>query len=184
MRPAAPARETFAATALFIATGRAIHLRLRAGDEGGQAIDAAGVGNHRLRLGLRLILRLRTMLAFAMMFARLVALVGLAVATLFARIVVADVGLRLLRDEARLLAEMREALALVVAVFRRRLRFVVDARLRLVLPELLLRGCDQAEIMFGVLVVVLGRDRIAGRARVRAPAERIFRRRARRCRGS
>ena len=71
MRPAAPARETFAAAALFKSAGRAIHLRLRAGDEGGQAIDAAGVGNHRLRLGLRLILRLRTMLAFAMMFARL-----------------------------------------------------------------------------------------------------------------
>ena len=71
MRPAAPARETLAATALFISAGRAIHLRLRAGDEGRQAIDAAGVGDHRLRLGLRLILRLRTMLAFAMMFARL-----------------------------------------------------------------------------------------------------------------
>src|SRR5438445_11210173 len=63
MRPAAPARETFAATALFISAGRAIHLRLRAGDEGGQAVDAAGIGNHWLRLGLRLILRLRTMLA-------------------------------------------------------------------------------------------------------------------------
>src|SRR3954468_9168216 len=128
MRPAAPARETFATAALFKAAGRAIHLRLRAGDEGGQAIDTTGVGDHRLRLGLRLILRLRTMLAFAMMFARLlVALVGLPVAALLTRIVVADEGLRLLRDEARLLAEMREALALVVAVFRRRLCFVVDA---------------------------------------------------------
>ena len=37
-------------------------------------------------------------------------------AALLARIVVADVGLRLLRDEARLLAEMREALAVIVAV--------------------------------------------------------------------
>src|SRR5438132_13731362 len=121
MRPAAPARETLTATALFVTAGRAIHLRLRAGDEGGQAIDAAGVGNHRLRLGLRLILRLRTVLAFAMMLARLLVAVGLAVAALFTRIVVADVGLRLLWDEARLLAEMREALALVVAVLRRRL---------------------------------------------------------------
>jgi len=40
----------------------------------------------------------------------------------------------------------------------------LTTRLRLILPELLLRGCDQAEIMFGVLVVVLGRDRVAGRA--------------------
>src|SRR5216117_298224 len=66
MRPAAPARETLAAAALFI---------------------PAGVGNHRLRLRLRLILRLRTrlaLLALAMMLARLlVALIGLAVAALF-----------------------------------------------------------------------------------------------------
>ena len=55
----------------LLPAGRAIHLRLRAGDEGGQAIDAAGIGNHRLRPGLRLILRLRTVLAFAMVFARL-----------------------------------------------------------------------------------------------------------------
>ena len=109
VRPAAPAREAFAAAIAF-ETGSAIYLWLRSGDEGGQAIDAAGIGNHRLRLGLRLILRLRTMLAFAMMLARLlVALVGLAVAALFTLIVVvADVGLRLLRNKARLLRE-REA---------------------------------------------------------------------------
>ena len=71
VRPAAPARETFAATTAFETAGRAVHLRLRSGDEGRQAIDAAVIGNHRLRLGLRLILRLRTMLALAMMFARL-----------------------------------------------------------------------------------------------------------------
>src|SRR6478672_2980290 len=109
MRPAAPARETFAATTtLFISAGRAIHLRLRAGDEGGQAIDTAGIRNHRLRLGLRLILRLRTVLALAMVFARLLVAVGLAVAALLARIVIANEGLRLLRDEARFLAEMRK----------------------------------------------------------------------------
>ena len=111
MRPAAPARETFAAATAFISSaGRAVHLRLRSGDEGGQAIDAAGIGDHRLRLRLRLILRLRTMLAIAIaiavplaMFAGLLlfALVGLAVAALFARVVVAHVGLLLLRDEAR-----------------------------------------------------------------------------------
>ena len=51
------------AIAAFEAAGRAIHLRLRSGDEGWQAVDAAGIGNHRLRLGLRLILRLRTVFA-------------------------------------------------------------------------------------------------------------------------
>ena len=112
MRPATPARETLAATtALFISARGAIHLRLRAGDEGGQAIDAAIVGNHRLRLRLRLILRLRTVLTIAIaisaMLARLllVTLEGLVV-TAITLIVVADIGLRLLRDEAWLLAEM------------------------------------------------------------------------------
>ena len=65
MRPAAAAarRETFAAIA-FEATLGAVDLRLRSGDERGQAIDGAVVGDHRLRLRLwRLKLRLRTMLA-------------------------------------------------------------------------------------------------------------------------
>ena len=170
--------------AAFIPAGRAIHLRLRAGDEGGQAIDAAGIGNHRLRLGLRLILRLRTMLALAMMFARLlVALVGLAVAALLARIVVADEGLLLLRDEARLLAEMREALALVVAVFRRR------------------RFRCRCAVAAGSAGTAPGRRRSGGnnvrragsnsrprpdrrKSARRAPAGRIFPQRGRRCRGS
>ena len=92
-------------------------------------------------------------------------MVGLVVTALFTRIVVANKGLLLLRNEARLLAEMRELLALVVAVLRCR-HFGVDARLRLVLPELLLGSGDQAEVMLGVLIVVLGRYRIARRARV------------------
>jgi hypothetical protein len=117
-------------------------------------------------------LRLRTVLALAMVFARL--LVGLAIAALLARIVVADVGLRLLRRETRLLAEMREALALVLAFFLRR-HFIVGARLRLVLPELLLGGCDQPEIVLGVLVVILGRDRIAGGACVARQLDVFFR---------
>ena len=37
---------------------------------------------------------------------------------------------------------------------------------RLVLPELLLRRGDQTEIMLGVLVIVLRRDRIAGCGRI------------------
>jgi hypothetical protein len=55
-----------------------------------------------------------------------------------------------------------KTLALVLAFLGR--HFVVGARLRLVLPELLLGGGNQPEIMLGVLVVILGSDRIAGRA--------------------
>src|SRR6185295_8026937 len=84
MRPAAPARIALTATAAFKVALAAVDLRLRTGDEGGQAIDA--VGDHGLRLRLRrLILRLRTlvaMLALRPMFARLlVAMIGLLVAT-------------------------------------------------------------------------------------------------------
>src|SRR4051812_20993838 len=122
VRPAAPARKAFAAAIAF-ETGSAVHLRLRAGDEGGQAIDA-GIGNHRLRLGLRLILRLRTMFAlFTMVLARLliaVALEGLTLARLeIALLIVFARHERLLlrlRHEAGLLAEIGEALALVLAV--------------------------------------------------------------------
>ena len=167
MRPTAAARETFATAALFVSTGRAIHLRLRAGDERRQTVDAAGIGNHRLRLGLRLILRLRTMFALlAMMLARLlvaVALEGLPLTLLEIAMLIVLAGherLLLLRHEARLLAEMVEVLALVLVLLGR--HFVFGARLRLVLPELLLGGSDQAEIMLGVLVVILGRNRVAG----------------------
>src|SRR5262245_38509725 len=110
------------------------------------------------------------MLTLGPMLARLllVALIRLLVAV--ALVVVAHIGLRLLllRHEAGLLAERREAVAVVLALIRRHV--VVGARLlhmlRLVLPELLLGSCDQAEVMFGVLVVVLGGDGVARRARV------------------
>jgi hypothetical protein len=159
VRPAAPARETFAAATTF-EPGRAVHLRLRAGNEGGQAIDAAGIGNHRLRLGLRLILRLRTMLALAMMFARLVGLTLARLEIALLIVVARYERLLLLRHEARLLAEVRKTLALFLAFLGR--HFIVGARLRLVLPELLLGGRDQPEIMFGVLVVIFGPNHVAG----------------------
>src|SRR5207344_1520962 len=72
--------------------------------------------------------------------------------------------LRLRRDKAGFLSEMRKALALVVAVLGS--HFILGARLRLVLPKLFLGGGNQAEIMLGVLVVILGGYRIAGRAGV------------------
>ena len=59
MRPPPPSRETFATAIALEAAGGTVDLRLRSSDEGRQAVDAAGIGDHRLRL--RLILRLRTM---------------------------------------------------------------------------------------------------------------------------
>ncbi|MCP2129064.1 hypothetical protein ABH991_001605 [Bradyrhizobium ottawaense] len=188
MRPAPPAREAFATAGTALAAIRAaVHLRLRTGDEGGQAIDAAGVGDDGLRLILRLrlglILRLRAMVALAVL-ARLllIALIGLVFALLMVTLVmialavaVAREGLLLLRlrDEARLLAEIREILAVVVAVVAVAADRLVAARL-LILAELFLGRGDQTEIMLGVLVVVLGCNGVAGRARVARELEILF----------
>src|SRR5262249_36304416 len=152
----------------------AIDLRLRSGDEGGQAIDAAIVRRHRLwlRLRLRRVLRLRTLaavLAISAVLARLllVTLIGLLVVALMLApatvAIVAHIRLRLLRNEAGLLAEARIILALVLAFVACDL---IGARLRLVLAELLLGGGDQAEIVLGVLVVVFGGHGVAGGPRV------------------
>ena len=146
MRPAPAPRKAVALAAGFIAARAAVDLRLRSGDERRQAIDAAGVCDHRLGLRLRLILRLRAVFAVALLFARrLLALIGLTVTLLIARAVVAHIGLRLHGHEAGLLAEAGEILAVVLAVLA---RAVVQARLlllllRLVLAELFLGGGER-----------------------------------------
>ncbi len=67
------------------------------------------------------------------------------------------------RDKAGLLPETRKAF-LLVAILRG--HFSIGPRLRLILTELLLGRGDQTEIMLGMLIVILGGDRVAGRARV------------------
>jgi len=149
--------------------------------------NAAGIGGGRLRLVLRrlrlLILRLRTMVAFAML-ARLlvVALISLVVARLMitrlmiARAVaVAREGRRWrLWDKPRLLAEIREILAVVLAVVAAAVADRLVAARLLVLPELFLSRRDQAKIMLGMLVVVLGRNGVSGGARVACELEIFF----------
>jgi hypothetical protein len=184
MRATTSAREAFAAAIAFETARVAVDLRLGSGDERGQTIDAAVVGHRRLRLGLRLILRLRTMLAMAGMFSGLMIVfaMGVMVArlvrlpfTLLVALMVVAWGewLRLYRDKARLLTEMRKTIPFVVAILRS--RFVFGTRLRLVLSELLLRCGDQAEIMFGMLIVVFGGDRVAGGTRVTRQLDVFFR---------
>src|SRR5439155_11947158 len=70
-----------------------------------------------------------------------------------------------------------ESVALILAFLGRHV--VVGARLllqmlRLVLPGLLLGCGDQAEIMFGVLIVVLGGDGVAGGARIARELDVFF----------
>ena len=86
-----------------------------------------------------------------------------------------DVGLRLAPAERCFDEWLAVVLAVFEMLFRARLELLVVAatalgtrslEVRVALPELLLRDCDQAEIMLGMLKVVLRRDRIAGRLRV------------------
>jgi len=160
--------ETLAATRSLEAALPAAHLRLRARDERRQSVDAAIVRDRWLRLVLRLKLPVRAMLAMVVAIAGLMLialLIGLAIALMIAMIVVALlIGLLLHWYKARLLSEIRKAVV-VLTILRRHL-IVVDTRLRLILTELLLRRRDQAEIMFGMLIVILGRDGVAGRSGV------------------
>ena len=167
MRSPTASWETLAATRSLEAALPAAHLRLRARDERRQSVDAAIVRDRWLRLVLRLKLPVRAMLAMVVAIAGLMLialLIGLAVALMVAMIIVALlIGLLLGRYKARLLSETRKAVV-VLPVFRG--HFTLDTRLRLVLAELLLRRGDQAEIMFGMLIVILGRDGVAGRSGV------------------
>jgi len=165
---AAPAtrRKTFATISLKTALA-AIDLWLRPRDERRQAINAATVAYHGLRLGLWLELRLLTLFAVMFAIARLVLvalLIGLPLALVVSGIVVPlHERLLLNRDETGLLPKTRKALVVLGVIGG---HFSLVPGLRLVLAELLLRDSDQTEIMFGMLVVVLGGDRVAGRTRV------------------
>src|ERR1700738_1595082 len=173
-----------AAILVAILTVRLCGLRRPTGDKGRQRIDITRVG---LRLRLRLwrtrlgacLLRLRVALV-----ARLIGLRG--VARNERLCVGRDIGLRLARAERRLVAEL---LALTLTVVLAVLEIVLIAlrellvvafnalrlEVRILLTELLLRGCDQAEIMLGVLEVIFGRYRIAGRMGVAGKLEIFLR---------
>ena len=77
------------------------------------------------------------------------------------------------RNKSGLLPEVRKALALVFAVLGG--HFVFGARLWLILPELLLRRGDQAEIVFSMLIVIFGGDWIARGACVARELNIFFR---------
>jgi len=161
---AAAARETIGAFAALMRAGfDAVAVRLRAAsDERGQAINVTAIVavlDHRLRL----ILRLRALMVavvIAMLLTRLVRLLG---ALLAGRIGLLRL---LLRSEAGLLPEVRIAVRLALVLRLPGVARLIRTRLLLILPELFLCGSDQTEIVFGVLIVILGGDRIARRARI------------------
>ena len=183
MTPAPAMSEAIlAAVTLVVPVGAGVLLRLRAtttatGDEGRQAaelLSAAFVATLR-RLLIRLLLMLRPVLH--LLIARREWL-GVA-----RQIRLALLYLRL-RCVARLVLS-HEGLPVIVAivevVISGALRRAALALLRLLivvigvlLAELFLCRCDQAEIVFCVLIVILGRDRVAGTLRVARKLDVFF----------
>jgi hypothetical protein len=142
-------------------------LRLAASDEGRQPFDVFVIGRLEVLVpGLVVLLWLWLLMRLLVLRRLLVVLRLLIVRRLVLRrrrlLFALIVGLLLWRE--RLAAHGR----LVVVAVVKRVVGVITALLRLLLiegrlglPKVFLRGGDQAEIMFGVLVVVFCRDRIA-----------------------
>jgi hypothetical protein len=169
-------------------------LRLAAGDERRQPLDVAVViRRHRLRP--RLELRLRLMLRLIMLWLMLLRLMLLRLVRLrlIRRLVVLRRLLVMLRLIMLLLARIERlrlarrewlaghaglvVIAVVVAVIGRIIARAAAGLLlgkRLTLTKLFLRRGDQAEIMFGVLIVIFRRDRISGTLRIAGELEIFF----------
>jgi hypothetical protein len=181
----APAVTRIAVAALVVVAvrlgGLRVLLRLRAGDEGRQLAGIGGSGSRLRRLllwrrAIRLVLlRLMLRAALIMIRIRLLATVRL---WLFARrirrLLVVGVVLRTVEILRLLVAEIRLTLcrlilprltAVVVFAFEGFVTNLARSRRRLVVgilrPELFLRGGDHAQIVLGVLEVVLRGNRIA-----------------------
>jgi len=141
-------------------------LRLAAGDEGRQPFDVFVVGRLEVllpRLVMRLLLRLRILLRLLVRLLVVLWLRLLRLLVLLRLLLALIIGLLLRRE--RLAAHGRLVIIAVVkrvvGVIAALLRLLLLIERRLGLPKVFLRGGDQAEIMFGVLVVVFCRDRIA-----------------------
>jgi hypothetical protein len=169
MTPAPPVqRETVALISAF-GTAWLRARSLSASDEGRKPIGIAAVFS-RSRV-LRLLMTRLMLLLIA------IAVVRLSVAR----------GIRLLARRVRLLLAAKVATTslrrlLILALFNEFVsRAAVGLRLviRICLPELLLGSRDDAEVMLGVLVVILGRHRVARSLRVAGELQILFRDRRR-----
>jgi len=131
--------------------GRLLLRRLTAGDERRQAVHLLVIRLGRLgRVLLRTRLEVLGLLLRLLLFARVERL-------LFARRerLAAHAGLLIVSVVERVVGRVAAHLAALLLLM-----------VGLALTKLFLGGGDQAEIMFGMLVIIFGRDRIAGTLRV------------------
>src|SRR5262249_5097961 len=143
-------------------------LRAVAGDEGRQPLAIALLGPPAPAAALRTS-------PVGLLVARRIGL-GLAARVM---LMLARIGLRLARRVGlwlRFAAERRIDPVILLGIVRALLaRLAFRTEVRLALPELLLGGGDHPGIVLGVLIVVLGRDGIAGRLRVAGKLDVFFR---------
>ena len=186
---ASPAMHAVTLAGLIVIAVGIILLRLAtAGDERRQAVTVAGVvAGIQLRLVLlmlRLLMlrRLLVRLMRLMVLMWLVMLLMLLRAALLRLLIAATVGLRFARRErlaftrwiGRLVAEILRCLrrlahlviGFVEGIVLIAVHLAFGAIIGVLLTELFLRRGDQAEIMFGMLVIVFGGDQIAGGHRI------------------
>ena len=151
VRAVLPLRPVVAVRSLLL-------LRLSTGDERWQAVDVA--------LVLRTLLRPRLKILLILLW-----LIVLLIVMLLARIV----WLWLARGE-RLAADVRLlTIAVVVAVIgSAHLAGLLLLVIGLILPELLLRRSDKAEIVLGVLIIIFCCNRIPGALRVTGELKVLF----------
>ena len=179
VRPIAAALAVRTVAALApLAPLRLVLLRLTAGNERRQPLDVAIMLLRRLLLrALLKVLRLRLMMLLMrlMLLLRLVLLMRLVVRLMaFTRIK----RLRLTRGE-RLAAHGRliviaVIIAIVGGITAHIARLLLLLIIGLALPKLFLRSRDQTEIMFGVLIIIFGGDRVSRALRVAGELEIFF----------
>ena len=80
-----------------------------------------------------------------------------------------------LATELRLHVVVFAIKGVVTTRLRRTLALLLLIVIGVLLAKLFLRGCDQAEIMLGVLIIIFGCDRIAGTLRIARELNVLFR---------
>src|SRR5687767_1185293 len=166
--PAAPAvqRITVGLPVMpVLAMAAGLRRRGATGDEGRQAARIALAITAALLLRPRLLARRIGLLLLAIVMRLVVAIMMMLLLAALELVVARRIGSLLAIAVARLAVSLK-IIVIAVEAFLARLAFRAMKRLLLALAELFLRRGDHAEIVLGVLVIILGCHRVAGSLRI------------------
>ena len=161
MPPAPPVHRITVGLALVTVLTAGLRLRGATGDERRQAADIALAVTAALLLRPRLLARRIGLLLLAIVMRLLLAILMMLVLARLELVVARRIGSLLAIAIARLALRLK-IIVIAVEAFLARLAFRAMKRLLLALAELFLRRGDHAEIVLRVLVIILGRHRVAG----------------------